>query len=102
MTTKPITPTEAAASVLPLPDAVFAVFNGLIVKNLRGGRAVVRSDAALAEVCVSMGLTSREVLERGYLDVKNAYEAAGWKVVYDQPGFNESYQATFTFTAKVK
>lgn len=101
-TTKPITPTEAAASFPPLPDAVFAVFNGLIVKNMRGGRSTVRQSDALAEVSIQTGLTEGEAIRRGFLDVESAYEAAGWNVVYDKPGFNESYEPTFTFTARAK
>lgn len=28
------------------------------------------------------------------------YEKAGWKVSYDKPGYNESYDPYFKFTAK--
>jgi hypothetical protein len=34
------------------------------------------------------------------MDFEPFYEKAGWKVVYDKPGYCESYAANFTFTRK--
>lgn len=30
----------------------------------------------------------------------HAYQAAGWKITYDKPGHNETYNATFTFAKR--
>jgi hypothetical protein len=43
-----------------------------------------------------------EIFHRGWLDVEDAYRAEGWTVVYDKPGYNESYAASFTFSARSK
>jgi hypothetical protein len=41
-----------------------------------------------------------EVYAKGWLNFEAIYEEAGWKVVYDKPGYNETYDANFTFTKK--
>ncbi len=108
----PITPEEAVASKIEsLPDFVIQAFDETIVKNLAGNR----SHFKLKEVAERMrelhakgdyrllmtdqSFEARAQKEHWY-DVEKIYEDAGWKVVYDGPGFNESYDATFTFTKK--
>jgi len=39
-----------------------------------------------------------KIFEMGWLDVEDAYRAQGWNVVYDRPGYCESYEASFIFT----
>lgn len=46
------------------------------------------------------GYQKQEILGNGWLDFEVVYEEAGWDVVYDKPGYNESYGANFTFKAK--
>lgn len=96
--TKPISPDEIDdARVKTLPPEVFQVFNDLIVNKWNGFSAtVLQKDAALA-ISQAMCITSDEVFERGLLNVEHAYREQGWDVVYDKPGFNESYSATFVF-----
>lgn len=47
-----------------------------------------------------MDLLRGDVFERGYLDIEETYRKAGWSVVYDKPGYNETYDAFYTFTRK--
>lgn len=42
------------------------------------------------------------MLDREHLDVEDVYRAAGWEVTYDKPGYNETYDATFTFRSAKK
>jgi hypothetical protein len=35
-----------------------------------------------------------------WMDVEPVYRKAGWKVDYDRPGYNESYEAHYTFTER--
>jgi len=51
---------------------------------------------------IKKGLKAFDIDKNNWLDVGKIYENAGWKVEYDRPGFNESYEATFSFTAKRK
>ncbi len=44
------------------------------------------------------GKVSREsIIANHWLDVETHYQAAGWKVAYDKPAYNENYPACFTF-----
>lgn len=94
----PIKPTELAAykSVL-LPDAVIQSFNELIAEKFADGRAVVEQRAVVARM-VLKGLDRDDIYAHGYLDVEEIYRATGWKVKYDKPGYNEGYEANFTFS----
>jgi hypothetical protein len=94
---QPITPKEALQNFSPLPPEVYDSFNELIQKALNGNRAVVYQNEAADLVCSKLGISRRELFDRRLLDVEQSYRAAGWKVEYDKPGYNESYEATFTF-----
>ena len=91
----PISPKEAKSGK-HIPDEVFEVFNDLI----REGGGTVKQGVAVARISAKMGVTRSQIFERGWLDVEDAYRAKGWKVDFDKPGFNESYEAYFTFEAK--
>ena len=102
MSVKPITPADAAGQKQKsFPDAVFVAFNEIIATSFVDGCA----DFTVAEVVklmVSKGLSEKDISDRHWLDVEAVYEKAGWHVVYDRPGFNESYEANFAFTVKRK
>jgi hypothetical protein len=97
--THAITPDEALGlKEKLLPPFVMRVWNKLIAENLSGKTSIVmQSDAvdALTKFC-----KRDEIFEKGYLEVEAIFRKAGWKVFYDRPGFNETYDATFEFTAK--
>lgn len=98
---KPITPSQAMRQKQStLPAAVLLVFNQVIVETFNGTSASFKADRIVKEICIQMGIKSEDVYKRHYLDVEEVYRRAGWEVTYDQPGFNETYPATFTFTRK--
>ena len=44
-----------------------------------------------------------KICEEGWLDVEDVYRKAGWEVIYDAPGYNESfYEPSFEFRIKNK
>ena len=45
-------------------------------------------------------LTRQTVFDNGWLDVEEAHRAAGWRVEYDKPAYNESYDAFFVFSKR--
>jgi hypothetical protein len=93
----PVRPDEVAKEKeKTFPDAVLESFNQLIIQKFSGGRATISQDDIVA-LMVEKGLDRTEIFKRGWLDVERVYQAAGWEVEYDKPGFNESYPATFTF-----
>lgn len=99
---KPITPREASRGKLTsIPSEVYESFNELIQKNLQGNQAVVTQNEVVALICNKMKIKSRQqIFDNNWLDVEPRYEEAGWEVVFDKPGYNETYDASFTFTCK--
>lgn len=99
---KPITPDEVVAvKKVMLPKKVFDAFNALIARNFYGNSAVVRQDEVVA-LLVANGLSRGDIFAKHWLDVEDVYRAAGWIVEYDKPGFNETYEPTFTFKSQKK
>lgn len=100
---RPIRPDEVGeAKTQSIPDEVFQAFNTLIAQNYRNGRAVVSQDDVMTLlISLLKGEVDRqEVFNRGWLDIEDSYRRAGWKVIYDKPGYNEDYAATFKFSKK--
>ena len=97
----PIRPSDVAApKEATFPPEVIEVFNDLIAKNYSGGSATVRQKDAVAEIETRMGVDKRRIFAEGWLNVEEVYRAQGWKVEYDKPGYNESYDAFFVFRGK--
>lgn len=94
--TKPITPDEVGLrKAAQLPDEVIAVFNDLITARFDGTSAVILQDDAVTALTNALGIPRKQVFERRLLDVEPAYEAAGWRVLYEKPVSNEP--GVFTF-----
>ena len=78
---------------------VVRVFNELIQKHWDGFSAVVLQDEAV-KLMVKKGLKRRDIFSKNWLDIESLYGKAGWSVVYDRPGYCESYPAQFIFSLK--
>lgn len=101
----PISPLEALkASEKAIPEQVFDAFNEMLTENLTRGRRSVSASFKESEVVariVAKGISKKELYERRWLDVESHYRKLNWTVDHDQPGYNESYEATFHFSADV-
>lgn len=97
--TKPITPSEARYPDR-IPSKVFEAFNNQINKNFRGCSAAFKQSDVVDDICALMNVTREEVFSKGWLDIEPYYQNMGWIVIYDKPGYNESYEATFEFRSK--
>ena len=94
----PHKPTEVLPVKLELmPDDVMRVFNDCIAGNYSNGSARVLQKDVVNRL-VELGYDKNEIYSKRWLDVEEIYESTGWKVVYDKPGFNETYDASFEFT----
>lgn len=102
MAVKPISPEEVAKTKLnQIPDEVIEAFNELIAENFSNGYSVVKQSLAVARIAKKMKKTGKaDKFDINWLNIEEVYEKNGWKVVYDKPGYNESYPATFTFSKK--
>jgi hypothetical protein len=96
---KPISPDEV---VKTLPDEVIISFNELISEKLVRGTAQFTQKEAIARILTKMDTTRQEIFNKGWLDIEDVYNAVGWKVAYDSPAYDESYEAHFTFRKKNK
>lgn len=98
--TKPITPGEVVSlKTDSIPGAIFEAFNAMIAKHWDGHAASFEQRAVVAEILQRFGgTTSEDIFANKWLDVEESYRAAGWRVEYDRPGYNETYEARFTFT----
>lgn len=100
MSVKPITPSDIPnAKKNIIPDAVFEVVNELIAKNYSGSSATVTQNEIL-EGLAERGIARDRAFSQKYLEIEDIYRENGWKVEYDKPGYNESYDAYFKFIAK--
>ena len=93
---QPISPENVKEALLP--DEVIEVFNELIQEHWNGHNARILQSKAADIISKRMKLSQYDIYERRYLDIEQVYRDAGWKVKYDKPGYNETYEATFTFS----
>ena len=99
---RPLSPKEVVEKKInSIPDAVFEVFNELIAKDFNGAYAIVKQKEVVKRL-VEKGLKEKEIYENHWLDVEDVYWKAGWKVEYDKPAYNESYDAYFEFRSRGK
>lgn len=83
------------------PDFVLDEWNKMIAHKFTAGRARVGQDEMVAALLPHTQHGNRqEVFDNGWLNVEEIYRKQGWQVVYDKPGYNETYEASFTFSAK--
>lgn len=96
---KPFSPDQIAeAKKAVIPAGVIGVFNRLIAKHYSEGSAEIGQKEIVAAICATMECERGKVFAEKWLDVEDLFRAEGWKVVYDKPAYNESYEATFTFS----
>lgn len=93
---KPITPEEIQEEAT-MPDAVITVVNDLIRIHWDGDQAVILQKDIVSTLMDEMKITRKEIFDKKYLNIEATYKKAGWTVSYDKPGYNESYQPSFTF-----
>jgi hypothetical protein len=80
-----------------IPPEVFESFNELIVKDFNGTSSTVRQNDVVALIANKLKIDRQSVFSSRWLDVETEYAKSGWDVEYDKPGYNETYEPTFTF-----
>lgn len=98
---KPITPAQVAAQQLSdIPDEVIEIWNRVLAKRYRSGSATIKQDEIVQELVSLTQGDRQKIFENGWLEIEELYNANGWNVEYDKPGYNESYDAFFVFRKK--
>jgi hypothetical protein len=94
----PLKPADMqAAQAARIPDEVIEVVNELLAKEFSNGRATLLQKDVIAALCNKMMCTRESVFANRWLDFEPAFRQAGWKVSYDKPAYNESYEARYEF-----
>ena len=100
--TSPISPNEVQSiKNIQIPNAMIEAANHLIVKNWNGTYANFKTKDLKEEYLSRTEfreIAEKEIYEYNYLDIENLFREVGWKVDFDRPGFNESYDSNFTFS----
>lgn len=99
---KPISPYEINTVVgNHIPDFVINVVNNLIGKHWNGRSATIKQKEIKEEILKVLPEEYKEedIYGKKWMDFEQLYVKEGWKVVYDKPAYNESYDATFEFTS---
>ena len=103
---KPIKPNEIDEKIIyAIEDQMLQAVNNMIVKNWNGDSATVKQCDIIEEYFKVNGKrrtqkARTELFERKQLNFEQAYRNSGWDVEYDRPGYNETYEPTFTFKPK--
>lgn len=82
-----------------IPSEVFETFNRLLGEKAINGYAVIRQDEVVTAL-TERGLERENIFRKGWLNIESLYEANGWKVVYERPGYNETGHSYFTFSTR--
>jgi len=98
---KPLSPSEAMKrKAESIPDYVLEGFNNIIAQKINNSKwaRVTQNEAieAILELAPE-GVTRQTLFNNNWLDVEKIYRAAGWKVDYDKPAYNDGYEAFFIF-----
>jgi hypothetical protein len=88
-----------------IPQEVIEVFNTLIAKHWNGRSAILMQEEVIKEILKSFKaadkpMTRSILFEENYLEIDDLFRKRGWKVEYDKPGYNESYEASWTFSKR--
>jgi hypothetical protein len=95
----PISPKQAkVAHESDIPDVVFDVFNTFLTSYSGGRTSVVISQKAVVEALIAKGLERDKIFAKRWLDIEPYYRKKGWAVVYDLPGYNETYDPSWEFS----
>ena len=97
--TQPIKRSEiSVAKTSLIPDSIINAVNELIKKYWSGSQASFKQDELLALVLsTDSTLTKEKIFEEHLFDFEQVFRAEGWKVIYNKPGWDETYEPYFTF-----
>lgn len=78
-----------------LPDFVYDAVNELLSENLDSSVTTIYQDDLQARIIAK---ADGMEFQQKWLDIELPYRAAGWKVTYDKPAYNETGRAYFEFS----
>lgn len=95
---KPLSPHDIMDNIEKIiPTFVIEAVNNLLIKKFRGGEVTIKQLEIMEEIKRLSDITSTEVYLNKWMDFEEVYNKNGWIVNYDKPGYDENYDAFFTF-----
>ncbi len=97
---KPLSPAEARAECLKnIPNVVVDAVNHYL--RMRAHQSEIRiKQVEIIEYCERHDYSREALFKNNWLDFEDLYRARGWKVYYDKPSYDESYDAAFVFSVQ--
>jgi hypothetical protein len=96
----PITPDQVVKRLHDsIPEVIFSAINELILENWNGRIAYITQDAIVDRVCTLIDI-DKSKFDLRWLDFEAHYRKSGWNVIYNSPGYNETFSAHVKFTKK--
>ena len=100
---KPISPDELVEKKKEeFPNIVISVVNDLIAKKWDGDEAKIYQNTIVSLIVAKSSYTRDEIFDKHLLDFEDLYREEGWDVIYDKPGYCESYEPYFVFKKPTK
>ncbi|MGZ8924599.1 MAG: hypothetical protein ACXW2E_01820 [Nitrososphaeraceae archaeon] len=97
MDIRPINPNDIEKVVgSRIPDAIIKTVNELIIENWDGSEAIILQKNIIQRSQELFPSTVR--FNYKWLNIESLFESVGWKVKYDKPAYNESYEPFFVFS----
>jgi hypothetical protein len=93
-----------------IPPFVIEAVNRLLGQRFSGSSCVLLQKEVIA-LAEKIGVEYRELpeggnrqmfFERHWLDFEPVYRELGWRVEYDKPAYNETYEPSWTFSRSAK
>lgn len=91
---KPISPQEAQTQY-SVPDFVIEAVNELLIERLGDKRYLMLKLGEVRNAIIKH--SSTDAFDKRWLDFEPLFQKSGWKVSYDGPGYNESYEGFYEF-----
>lgn len=102
----PITPEEAINDrINHIHPDIINVTNELIaakISSINSSVRILQKEIIEGFMIKNPDFERKKLTEDHHLDIEGIYRKYGWKVVYDKPAYNETYEASFTFTKNKK
>ncbi|HUS50730.1 MAG TPA: hypothetical protein VMZ91_11240 [Candidatus Paceibacterota bacterium] len=81
--------------------AIITAVNEILKEQYRGNSATIKQkDIISRALTLCPEITQNEIFDKKWMDFEHIFKKAGWDVKYDGPGYRESYDAYFVFSAK--
>lgn len=103
---RPFSPDDVLKNKIDnIPWFVIQAVNELLAQRFSGNSCIIKQEEIMVRAQgIAMASNASEdwsnrqsFYDNHWLDFETVYSQAGWKVIYDKPGYNESYDAFFKF-----